>query len=146
MEKCRSLNKEERTDQPQPHAGARERERGRETRRWLYARRSVTQARWATAPLPRVATLRTGWPRDAQSRLALLRRKPEINIGCSFRAHWRESLCVFVASVLAHFLLVVGISCFSIAKQHDPSRRSQFCGIVSLACIEYSGSKIISCA
>lgn len=113
MEKCRSLNKEERTDRPQPHAEAGE----RETRRWLYARRSVTQARWATAPSPRVATLRTGWPRDAQSRLALLRRKPEINAGRSLRAHWRESLCVFVASARAHFLLVVGISPLFLDRQ-----------------------------
>lgn len=122
--------------------------RERETRRWLYARRSVTQARWATAPLPRVVTLRTGWPRDAQSRLALLRRKPEINIGCNFRAHWRENLCVFVTSVLvsgslSEFLVSRSLNNTILCVNHNSV--GLFLLRVSLQ-IEYSDSKIISCA
>lgn len=45
----------------------------------------------------------------------------------SLRAHWRESLCVSVASVRVHFFSEFRPR-FLIAKRHDSSRGSQFCG------------------
>lgn len=127
--KCGPLNKEGTA----PATGAGE----RETRRWLYARRSVTQARWATAPLPGGATLRTGWPRDTQFRLASLRRKPEMvavfaHTGgkiCAYSSRSRPrdcASCPFVACLVGNSVLVSH-------SLDNPLRVSQFCDISSVA-------------
>lgn len=102
--KCRPSNKEE-TDLAT--MGEKERHRG-----WLYARRSVTQARWATAPSPG-GDPPNGGGRDTQSRLASLRRKPEMIVvlartggktcAYSLPSHPRDCANPFGASVTSGF-------------------------------------------
>lgn len=75
-----------RRKQPQPRRGG-----GKGDRGWLYARRSVTQARWATAPLP------GGNPTNgvAARHSVPSRFSPKkTGNGRGLRAHWRENLCI----------------------------------------------------
>jgi len=68
----------------------------RETPGWLYARRSVTQARWATAPLsggnpPNGVAARHSVP----SRFS----PKKTGNGRGLRAHWRENLCISLVAI-----------------------------------------------
>jgi hypothetical protein len=85
---------------------------------------------------PRVATLRTGWPRGAQFRLALLRRKPEIITGRGLRAHWRESLRVYSPRVRESVhRRSFAFALLDRSTTRRPSARiAILCGIISLAC------------
>lgn len=88
MKKCGPLNEEETA--PARATGE------RETRGWLYTRRSVTQARWATAPLPGGNP-----PNGVAARHSVPSRFSPKKTGNdrSLRAHWRENLCILVAIV-----------------------------------------------